>query len=257
MRMWNDIQFDPAQVSKGLRRKCEQFENQLELYDSDVKQEYDDARHILGSLRTEGSTVTDTAVDMIMHGEIRNIQGVKNRDLLECISLTNAVEEARSLISSGVSLSEEVIKRLHKTCSNGLLKVPECGAYRLRQNYIGDMFQTAVPNQIPKLMRRLLAAISVETNPIIKAAVFGFNYVSIHPFIDFNGRTCRLFECYLLGLGGYPFISLTEEDIPQYFEILKAGQLAGKPYYEPYVAFLFERVNVRFEELSVALKSKI
>jgi len=247
--MWNDIQFDPKQVSPGLRRRCEYLKSRLHLYDSEVFIEMEDARHLYGSLKAEGSTLSFVETSMILSGEIP--ADAKNRDVLEGIALSDALKEVRYLLSKNVTLSEDVVKRIHKTCSNGLLHYDECGEYRQRQNYIGrGNYLTAAPNQIPKLIRRLFSSLEHETNPIIRAAFFGFNYVSIHPFIDFNGRTSRLFECYLLGEQKFPFISLFERDIKEYLTLLQEGQEIGKSYYEPYINFICKRVEERFEEIN-------
>jgi Fic family protein len=245
--MWNDINFDNIQVSKALRNKCNNFENQLYLYDKEVFQEMEDARHIYGSLKTEGSTLTFDQTSMLLKGEIP--RNAKNRDLLEGLHLANALREVRNLVGS-VPFSEEVVKRIHKTCANGLLSVDESGEYRKRQNYVGrGNYLTAAPNQIDKLMGRLFTAIALEPNPIVRAGFFAFNFLSIHPFIDFNGRTSRLFECYILGEAGFPFISLKEEQIESYLTLLREGQERGKAYFEPYIEFVYQRVEERFDEI--------
>jgi len=254
--MWNDIQLDPKQVKTSLRRNCENLENQLYLYDKKIFREMEDARHLYGSLRIENTSLTFVQTSMVLRGEIPRSDGWTNRDLREAIALRNALVEMRSLIDTA-PFSEVIVKRIHKTASDGLLDVEHCGQYRDKMNYIGGGFySTATPNQIEKLMRRLFQAIANEENPIIKAAFFSFNYLSIHPFADFNGRTSRLFECYLLGEAGYPFISLREAQIEEYMNLLKEGQEAGKAYFEPYVEFIYKRVEERFEEIEEGLNAE-
>jgi len=245
--MWNDIQFDSKQVSKSLRARCDGFQHQLYMYDRKAFREMEDARHMYGSLKTEGSTLTFIQTSMILKGELP--RDFKNNDLLEGIRLSAALHEVRDLVGK-VPFSEEIVKRIHKTCASGLLDTNESGEYRKRQNFIGlGNYSTAVPNQISKLMRRLFEAVANESNPIIKAGFFAFNYLSIHPFIDYNGRTSRLFECYILGESGYPFISLKEEQIDKYLTLLRDGSELGNAYYEPYIEFILERVEDRFEEI--------
>ena len=168
MDMWSDIQYDPKQINNALRRRCDSFENQLYLYTPDVFTEMEDSRHIYGSLKTEGSTLTFVETSMLIKNEIP--RGAKNRDILECVSLSNALKEARSLI--------------------------------------GNV-----------------------------------------PFIDFNGRTSQLFECYILGEAGYPFISLKEEDISDYISVLREGTINGKTCFEPYIEYVYNQVLKRFEEI--------
>ena len=245
--MWSDIKFNQNQVNPGIRYRCDWLVENMPPYDLAIFSEMEDARHAYGSLRIEGNTMTFDQTSMILRGEIP--RDAKNRDIREGLSLASALGEVRALVGEA-ALSETIVKRIHKTCANGHLKAADCGEYRTVQNYIGDgSFSTAVPNQISKLMRRLFEAICVESNPIIKAAFFGFNYLSIHPFADYNGRTARLFECYLLGEGNMPFISVKEEQIGAYISVLREGQQAGKAHCEPYLEFVMNRVEERYEEI--------
>jgi len=176
--VWPDIQFDTKQVSRSLRSRCENVKNQLYLYHKDVFQEMEDARHAYGSLKTEGSTLTFVETSMIVRGEFPRNGSMKNRDILEAVGLAAALKEVRYLVDNKVPLSEDIVKRIHKTCANGLLNPASCGVYKSIPNYIGrGNYITAAPNQVNKLMRLLFEAVIKELDPIIKTAFFGFNYV--------------------------------------------------------------------------------
>ncbi len=54
-----------------------------------------------------------------------------------------------------------------------------------------------------------------------KAADIHFDFVSIHPFYDGNGRTARLLMNYVMQINKLPFIILNKEDRINYFEKLK------------------------------------
>ena len=247
--MWNDIQLHPKQVSTAVRRRCSYIIGLIENYDGAVFQEMEDARHVHGSLKVENNKLSFVQTTMVLKGEIPRGETAKNQDILETLALSNALTEVRSMVGR-VPFSEAVVKCVHKTCANGHLNPIYCGEYRTVMNYIGDgSFTTAAPNQINKLMHRLFVALAGESCPIVKAAFFSFNYLSIHPFMDFNGRTSRLFECYLLGEGSLPFISLKESQIEEYMNLLGEGQRNGKPYFEPYVKFILKRVEERFDEI--------
>ncbi len=73
---------------------------------------------------------------------------------------------------------------------------------------------TKAPEYIPPeaediepLMSDLVEWYSKENDlPVpIKAAIIGYQLVTIHPFEDGNGRTCRALATYVLMLGGYDF----------------------------------------------------
>ena len=45
-----------------------------------------------------------------------------------------------------------------------------------------------------------------ETHPLVKCALFAYDFVSIHPFQDGNGRLSRLISTLLLLKNGYKWI---------------------------------------------------
>ncbi len=54
-----------------------------------------------------------------------------------------------------------------------------------------------------------------------KAADIHFDFVSIHPFYDGNGRTARLLMNYIMYINNLPFIILKKESKTEYFSAIK------------------------------------
>ncbi len=69
-----------------------------------------------------------------------------------------------------------------------------------------------------------------ETHPIIKSAIFSYEFVSIHPFQDGNGRLSRLIAVLLLLKNGYKWIQYVslEHEIEnrktEYYRVLRSCQ---------------------------------
>lgn len=83
---------------------------------------------------------------------------------------------------------------------------------------------------IPILLKELEDYInSSDDHPIIKAAIFHYQLVTIHPFDDGNGRTARIMSNYILSYYGYGFkeIGSLEEyfsyDLEEYYSSLQMG----------------------------------
>jgi len=111
-----------------------------------------------------------------------------------------AMEEMQSL-----PISNRLIKLTHKTLlksARGKEKKP--GEYRVSQNWIGPSLKHAVfippiHEEIPKLMKDLeqfvhseMMRIPIHIPHLIKIAMIHYQFETIHPFLDGNGRIGRL-----------------------------------------------------------------
>lgn len=100
---------------------------------------------------------------------------------------------------------------------------------------------------------------SEAVDPLILTARFVFDFVSIHPFTDGNGRMSRLLTLLLLYQNGYlagNYVSIEDEinwTCDSYYEALAAssrGQDDGEADYSPFVNYLLDveiAVYVDFE----------
>ncbi|MCP4717750.1 MAG: Fic family protein, partial [Deltaproteobacteria bacterium] len=79
------------------------------------------------------------------------------------------------------------------------------------------------------LMRRFSKKrLSGDTShPVIQAALAHFEFVSIHPFVDGNGRTARLLMNLILIKNGYAPAIILKNDRKQYYAALEKAN-AGK-----------------------------
>lgn len=106
----------------------------------------------------------------------------------------------------------------------------------------------AVPGAMEELCASYVAGIESETvDPLILIARFVFDFVSIHPFTDGNGRMSRLLTLLLLYQNGYlagKYVSIEDEinrTRDSYYEALAAsseGWGVGEADYTPFVNYL-------------------
>lgn len=89
-----------------------------------------------------------------------------------------------------------------------------------------------------------------ETHPLVKCALFAYEFVSIHPFQDGNGRLSRLHSTLLLLKQGYKWIQYVsfEHEIEsrktEYYRVLRSCQ-AQRPNEDvtEWIRFFFDALG--------------
>ena len=118
---------------------------------------------------------------------------------------------------------------------------------------------------IESLMSDLVAWYSNENDlPVpIKAAIISYQLVTIHPFEDGNGRTCRALATYVLMLGGYDFkgFNSMEEyyanNLEGYYKNLQMGLPAlyydgrnNPPHLENWIEYFIRIMSLNAENIA-------
>lgn len=173
-------------------------------------------RSVGASTRIEGSKMSDAEVDVFLKN--LSIEKIENRDTQEVAGYFEVLD----LISESyedIEISENSLKNLH----NLLLKYSEKdrwhkGDYKQHSNSVEAtfpdgskqiIFETTPPGiETEDAMRALIDWFhnDIETHTLVKTAVFCYEFVSIHPFQDGNGRLSRLLSTLLLLKYGYKWI---------------------------------------------------
>jgi Fic family protein len=110
-----------------------------------------------------------------------------------------------------VNITTKDILAIHKFITNNLLPLSKVGAWRKNPVYIADQSDLPIYTAPPaatvlKETQKLLDWLnerSRDIHPVIAAAILHFQFVSIHPFADGNGRTTRILTSLYLGLRNY------------------------------------------------------
>lgn len=173
-------------------------------------------RSVGASTRIEGSKMSNKEIKALLDN--LEITKIEDRDSQEVVGYFEVLE----LISdnfSEIEITESNIKNLH----NLLLKYSEedkwhKGNYKQHSNAVEAtlpdgtkqiIFQTTNAGyETEDAMRNLIDwyRTDKETHPLVKSAIFSYEFVSIHPFQDGNGRLSRLLATLLLLKNGYSWI---------------------------------------------------
>lgn len=126
--------------------------------------------------------------------------------------------------TTGPPASLSLLLDLHSRVLGGsLLDANAAGKWRDMQVYVTG-HRPPPASEVSALMAELEARWQslefAELHPVVQAALAHFELVSVHPFLDGNGRTARLLSSHLLMRAGYPPLNVRLEDRPRYFEAL-------------------------------------
>jgi Fic family protein/DNA-binding XRE family transcriptional regulator len=146
------------------------------------------------SNRIEGNTLTLKETDLVIN-EGLTVSGKSMREHLEAINHQEAIEYVKDLVQRKVSIIERELLVIHNMILRGIM--PEyAGKYRNIQVMIkGSAHMPPQPFLVPKKMEEYFEWYQINRNklhPVVLAAEMHERLVTIHPFVDGNGRTSRL-----------------------------------------------------------------
>lgn len=197
------------------------------------------------STRIEGSKLSDPDVEKLL-AEI-TIQKLDDRDEQEVAGYFNVLDLIVGSFQD-VDVTEGNVKNLHNMLLGQSAKDDwHRGDYKQQSNVVEAtfpdgsrqvIFETTPPGfPTQDAMRALIDwyRSDQETHPLVKCALFTYEFLSIHPFQDGNGRLSRLLSTLTLLQNGYRWIQYIsfEHEIERrktdYYRILRTCQ-AARPH---------------------------
>lgn len=194
------------------------------------------------STRIEGNKLTLKEAQEVIEKK-SHFHG-RERDVSEVRNYWDALIRVEEWAAKKVELTEDLIKRMHAIVERGRRAKPT--PYRDGQNVIRDsasgkiVYMPPEAKDVKHLMAEMVRLIKNTENekvpvPII-AALLHYQFVTIHPYYDGNGRTARLLATFILqrdGYGLHGFFSMEEHharDLEKYYNSLAVH--AHHNYYE-------------------------
>lgn len=162
------------------------------------------------SNRIEGNTLTLNETELVVNKGI-TIAGKGMREHLEAINHKEAIDFVKDIVQQKQPLTEGVLKDIHAIVLHSIDK-ENAGRYRSVPVIIsGSRHVPPQPYLLQPQMEELFRWYEQNKDimhPVILAANMHEKFVSIHPFIDGNGRTARLVMNLLLLRHGYPIANI-------------------------------------------------
>jgi Fic family protein len=189
------------------------------------------------STQIEGNRLTLDEAKRVIRKDERIIG--RQRDEQEVLGYYRALNELEKWVAKKIKISEKSIQMLHSLVMGGkrgkVLPTP----YRDGQNVIRDsrsggiVYLPPEAKDVPTLMTELLVWLEKNEKDKLpcplRAAIAHYQFATIHPYYDGNGRTGRLMATLVLYLGGYDlkgFYSLEEyyaRDLAAYYNAIAVG----------------------------------
>lgn len=154
-----------------------------------------------------------------------------NYDIQEVINYSKAKKFALEQIHKKIDIN--LILSVHAQLLDKIVKGKLKGHFREAQNVIKDsrtgeiVFLPPEVKDVHSLMKGLLNYIHKnqieKISPLILAPIFHYEFVTIHPFMDGNGRLARIISNAILSVGGY--------DVHKYAALEKQHEKERIKYY--------------------------
>jgi len=176
----------------------------------------------------EGNTLTRQETALVVE-EGLTVEGKSLVEHQEAINHAQALDFIQSLVVK--NRHDLIIKDILDIHTIILNKIDDVNKGRFRNVAVRlKGSETILPNalKVPELMEEFISwLVSVSENPVKIAVDAHYKLVSIHPFIDGNGRTARILMNLLLMQEGYPPAVIRKEDRNAYIKSLEKGQTKG------------------------------
>ncbi|MFC5973456.1 Fic family protein [Halomarina salina] len=179
------------------------------------------------------------------------------KDTREVLNYEQAIEDGIAALDDGEELTVDLMHALHETLLTGVsgdrVETDTIGAYKTVPNHLGG-FLPPVPDAVDGLMEALITyyRIGGRYHPLIDIGLFHYQFETIHPYGDGNGRLGRLLITLQLYDTGYlqrPNLYLSEyfnRNKPEYIDRMRAVRYDGT--WEAWLSFFVRGIAQQAEE---------
>lgn len=195
------------------------------------------------STAIEGNKLTLEQVEALAEG--KEVIAT-NKDKQEVLNYLEALEKIPTFAEKRKIKTQNLLNIHRVITKNTLQNDADSGALRNRQVFVGRRVFDSIglreeveymppkTDEVPQLVEEFIAWLNQEktweVNPVLLAGIVHYEIARIHPFIDGNGRTARLFATLILYLSDFDHRQLFalddyyDRDRIAYYAALKTAQ---------------------------------
>lgn len=204
-----------------------------------------DIEYTYESNKIEGNTLTLQETALVIEKGL-TISGKSLNEHLEATNHKFAIDFIKEVANNHESINERTLLDIHKLILQGIDNT-NAGKYRDVQVLIsGSKHIPPQPLLVKDEVKKMFEWYEENKNtlhPVELAAELHERLVTIHPFIDGNGRTARLLMNLVLLQNGFPIAILKGDsaDRLKYYDVLEKAQVEGDK--QPFMDFIIENVK--------------
>jgi Fic family protein len=241
-------------VSDNIQQKLAELDTQKNKWNSQKPlsqmqlqkmNEYFDVNYTFDSNRIEGNTLTLQETHLVVNEGI-TIGGKSMREHLEAINHYEAVTFIKDMVTGNEDITKRSLLDIHRLVLKSI-DSQSAGTYRkVGVRISGSKHIPPDALQLEELMDDFFLFYQknkLRMHPVILAAEMHERLVSIHPFIDGNGRTARLLMNFILLKNGFT-IAILKGDLDSrltYYRTLEEVQVNNNP--EPFYELIISKVE--------------
>ena len=203
----------------------------------------------------EGNTLTRKETELVIDDGITSTSKPLQH-YIEAVNHAKAFEKIITFLNESKNVNENFMLNIHKIILTGL-DDDNAGFYRnCRVRISGSTVIMPNPLKVPDLMTDFYNWLSDNMdNEPLTAILTHLKFVSIHPFVDGNGRCARLLMNTILLKFGFAPIVIRPTDRKKYLSVVENYQLKGDD--KPYINFMLNLLNRSLKVLITMLDTDI
>lgn len=203
----------------------------------------------------EGNTLTRKETELVIDDGITSTSKPLQH-YIEAVNHAKAFEKIIAFLDEDKNINENFMLNIHKIILTGL-DDDNAGFYRnCRVRISGSTVIMPNPIKVPDLMTDFYNWLSDNMdNEPLTAILAHLKFVSIHPFVDGNGRCARLLMNTILLKFGFTPIVIRPTDRKKYLSVVENYQLKSDD--KPYINFMLNLLNRSLKVLITMLDTDI
>jgi len=238
-------------------------------------------RTVYHGTQIEGNDLTLFQTKQVLEGQTVT---ALERDIQEVINYRNVVSLLDELSAKRAGYELEDLLEIHKFTVDKIIDSSRAGVLRttqvvIREEGTGKVIFTPPPAvEVPYLINDFLSWLNLseskDIHPVIRAGIAHYVLVTIHPFVEGNGRTVRAFSTLVMIKEGYDvkrFFSIEEHldrDLAAYYEAFfkvdsQGGEISTRDltpwleYFVDVVAIELNKIKEKVRRLSVDSRMRL